>query len=97
MFMMDFLEARDLVSLGAFRPLDDVELNLIALFEALVAFALDGTVMNKYVRPALAAEEAVALRVVEPLNCALVLCQWSDSLVFRVCAIACREVKVLQR
>jgi hypothetical protein len=25
------------------------------------------------------------------------LCQWSDSLVFRVCAIACREVKVLQR
>lgn len=77
MFVMDFLEARDLVSLRAFRPLDDVELNLIALFEALVTLALNGTVMNKYVRPAVAAEEAVTLCVVEPLYGAFILCQLS--------------------
>jgi len=95
MFVMDFLEARDLVSLRALRPLDDVELNLIALFEALITLALDGTVMNKYVCPAVAAEEAVTLCIVEPLYGAFVLCQWSNSL---CCAVgADREVKALQR
>jgi|HubBroStandDraft_2_1064218.scaffolds.fasta_scaffold1495175_1 hypothetical protein len=95
--LTDFFEAGDLVGLGTLCSLDDIELHLIAFFQALVPLALDGAVVDEDVRPALAAEEAVALRVVEPLNCALVLCQWSDSLVFRVCAIACREVKVLQR
>ena len=79
-FMIDFLEARDLVRLRALRPLNDVELDLIALFEALIALALDRAVMNEDVRPAVAAEEAVTLCVVEPLYGAFVLCQWSHSL-----------------
>ena len=73
--MIHFLEARDLVSLRALRPLDDVELNLIALFEALVALALDRTVMNEDIGPVIAAEESVPFCIVEPLNCSLVLCQ----------------------
>ena len=96
-FVAGLFEARDLVGLRSFSPLDDVKLNLIALFEALVTLALDGAIVNEHVRPAITAEKTVALCVVEPLYGAFILCQWSDSLVFRVCAIACREVKVLQR
>jgi hypothetical protein len=81
-FVINFFETRDLIGLGAFAPLDDVEFNLIALFEALIALALDGAVVDEDVRPAVAAEEAVALCVVEPLYGALILCQWSYSLTF---------------
>jgi hypothetical protein len=95
--LTDFFEAGDLVGLGTLCSLDDIELHLIAFLQALVSFALNGAVVDEHVCPALAAEETVAFCVVEPLNCALVLCQWSDSLVFRVCAIAYREVNVLQR
>jgi hypothetical protein len=81
-FLTSLLEAGYLVGLGALGALDDVEFNFITLFEALIALSLDGTVVNEDVSPALAAEEAVALCVVKPLNCALVLCQWSSSLDF---------------
>jgi len=96
-FVIDFFKTRDLIGLGTLCPLDDVELDLIALFEALIALALDRAVMNEDVRPAVAAEEAIALCVVEPLHSALVLCQWSDSLTFVSESVACREVKALQR
>jgi hypothetical protein len=96
-YLVDFLQARDLVSLGSLCSLDDVELDLIALFEALVALSLDGTVVNEYVCPAVTAEEAVALCVVKPLYGALVLCQCSNSLAFLSETSACREVKALQR
>jgi hypothetical protein len=78
-----FFETRNLVSLGALCPLDDVELDLIAFFQALVTFALNGTVMDEDIGPALAAEKAVALCVIEPLYGTPILCQWTDSL-FRV-------------
>jgi hypothetical protein len=81
---MDFFETRDLVGLRTLCPLDDVEFDLIALFKALVAFALDGAVVNEDVSPVVAPEKAVALCVIEPLYGALILCQWSDSLDFRV-------------
>jgi hypothetical protein len=81
---MDFFEARDLIGLRTLRPLNNVELNLIALFEALVALALDGAVVNEDVGPTIPAEESVALCVVEPLYRALILCQWNRSLVLRV-------------
>ena len=83
-FVIDFFKTRDLIGLRTFCPLNDVELDLIALFEALVALALDRAVMNEDVRPAVAAEEAIALCVVEPLHSAFVLCQWSDSLTVRI-------------
>jgi hypothetical protein len=74
-----FFETRDLVGLGALCSLDNIELNLITLFEALIALALNGTVMNEDVSPTVPAQEAVAFCVIEPLYGALVLCQWSDS------------------
>ena len=80
--VINFFETRDLVGLGALGSLDDVELDLIAFLEALVALALDRTVVNEDVGATLAAEKAVALCVVEPLYGALILCQWSDSLSF---------------
>jgi hypothetical protein len=92
---MDFFEAGDLVGLGALGSLDDVELHLIAFFETLVALALDGAVMNEDVGSAVAAEEAVALCVVEPLYGALILCQWSNSLIF-LSERRFPEVKALQ-
>ena len=92
----NFFETRDLIGLGTFRSLNDVELNLVALFEALVPLALNGTVMYEDVCPALSAEEAVTFCVVEPLYGAFILCQWSHSLVSCL-NLASREVKVLQR
>jgi hypothetical protein len=79
-FVVAFFQAGYLVGLRAFCSLNDVELNFIALFEALIAFALDRAVVNEDVCPAVTAKEAVALCIVEPLYCALILCQWSDSL-----------------
>jgi len=96
-FVAGLFEARDLVGLRSFSPLDDVKLNLIALFEALVTLALDGAVVNEDVCPAIAAEEAVALSVVKPFYGALVLCQWSNSLTVQSVTSARREVKAFQR
>jgi len=75
-----FFETSYLIGLRAFGALDDVELDLIPLFEALVALALDGTVVNEDVGATISTKEAVAFCVVKPFNCALVLCHWSDSL-----------------
>src|ERR1700744_1527386 len=79
--MVDFLETRDLISLRTFCSLDDVEFNLITFLQAFVSLALNGTVVNEDVGSSLAAEKAVALRVIEPLYCAFILCQWNNSLV----------------
>jgi hypothetical protein len=81
-FLADFFKARDLIRLGTLRSLDDIELNLIAFFKALIAFALNGAVVNEDVCPAIPAEEAVTLSVVKPFYGAFVLCQWSSSLAF---------------
>ena len=80
--MIEFFEPRDLIGLGTFGSLDDVEFNLIPLFKALVALTLDGAVVNEDVCPAIPAKEAVALCIVEPLHGAFILCQWSNSLIF---------------
>jgi hypothetical protein len=77
----NFFEPRDLIGLGTFGSLNDVEFNLITFFEALVALALNGAVVYEDVCPALTAEEAVTFCVVEPLYGALILCHWSHSLV----------------
>ena len=79
----NFFKTKDLIGLGTLASLNDVEFNLVALFEALIALALNGTVMNEDVRPAVSAEEAVAFCVIEPFDGAFVLCQWSHSL-FRI-------------
>jgi len=56
------------VRLGALLALNDVELNLIALFQSLVPVELDGGIVNEYIRPVIASNESVALGVVKPLD-----------------------------
>lgn len=69
-----------LISLWPFGALNNIEFNLIAFFEALIAFALYGCVMDEYVGALIATEETVPFCVVEPLHCSLVLCHVPNSL-----------------
>jgi hypothetical protein len=57
--------------LPALGPFDNVELDSLAFLQAAEAVRLDRRIVNKYVFPILTADEAVALRVIEPLNCSL--------------------------
>ena len=60
----------DLAHVGCLRPflsLDDLEFDLVALLQALIPVARDGTIVDKNVRSTVAPEEAVPLRIVEPL------------------------------
>jgi hypothetical protein len=79
--VINFFQPRHLIGLGALAALNDIEFHLIAFFQALIALALDGAVVDEDVSPALAAEEAVPLCVVEPLDGTLELCHWSHSLI----------------
>ena len=63
----------DRIRLGAFLTLDDVELDVIALFQGFVSVQLNCRVVDKYIRPVFASDESVALGVVEPLNLPFVL------------------------
>jgi hypothetical protein len=65
--LANFFETRDLIGLRTFAALNNVEFNLIAFFETLIALALDGAVMNEDVGSALAAEKAVTFSIVEQL------------------------------
>jgi hypothetical protein len=68
-----FFEAADLIGLWAFRAFDDVELYFVTLFEALVAFALNGTIVNEDIGSPITAKKSVAFCVVEPLYGAFIL------------------------
>ncbi len=72
-----FLQPRNLVGLRSFRTLYDIELNLIALLQTLIAFQLDGAVVHENIGSAIPAEKSIALRIVEPFNGAFVLCQFA--------------------
>jgi len=54
--------------LRALLALDNFELYRIAFLQALVAFRSDCTVVNENIRPIITPYEAVAFRVVKPLN-----------------------------
>jgi hypothetical protein len=69
-------EARDLqnlyvLRLPAFGSLDYVELDSLSFLQAAEAIGLDRRIVNENVFSILTADEAVALRVIEPLNCSL--------------------------
>ena len=96
LLVTNFFETRDLIGLGAFGSLNDVEFNLIAFFEALVALALNGAVVYEYVCPAITAEEAVTFCVSNHFTVPL-YCANGATPLFRAVMIATREVKVLQR
>ncbi len=61
-------EADHLVSLRSLIALDDVVFDFIAFFQRFVSIMLDGGVVDKDIRAAIATEEAKALGVVEPFN-----------------------------
>jgi hypothetical protein len=73
-------QARHLVCLRPLRALDDVELDLVPFFQALVSIGLDGAVVHKDVRSAFTSEKAVALRVIEPLHSTPILRQFDSPL-----------------
>ena len=66
-------EANYSVRLRTFLALNDIELDVIALFERFVSVQLNCGVVNEYIRPVFASDESVALGVVEPLDLSLVL------------------------
>ena len=97
-FVTGFFETEYLIGLRALCSLNDVELDFIPFFKALVALPLDGAVVDEDVCSPLAAQESITFRVVEPLYRAFVLCQWSNSLICRSePGPNCREVRTLQR
>ena len=61
------------VRLRSFLPLNDVEFDVIALFQSLVTIQLNRRVVNENIWPVIASDESVALGVVEPLDLAFVL------------------------
>ena len=65
------LERLNVFSLPALGPLGDVEFHSLALLQALETARLDSREMHENVFAILAADEAVALGVVEPLYCSL--------------------------
>jgi hypothetical protein len=65
------LDSLYVLGLPALRSLNYVELNGLTFLEAAETACLDGRVVNEYVFAVLTANEAVALRVIEPLNCSL--------------------------
>ena len=61
------------IRLSAFLTLDDIELNIIALFQRFVPVQLNRGVVDEYIRPVFTADESVALGVVEPLDFPFIL------------------------
>src|SRR5277367_3172028 len=69
----DFFQASHLVRLGSFLSLDDVEFNVVALFQALIPVDLNRAIMHEHIRSVLTPDKSVPLGVVKPLHLALVL------------------------
>jgi hypothetical protein len=57
-----------ILSLRPFLTLHDLKLNIIALLQALVAFRLDGAVVDKHIRAVVTSDKPEALRVVKPFH-----------------------------
>ena len=60
----------DVAGLRTLGSLLDLELNLLAFFQVLETFALNGGEVDEDIRAAFASEESVALASVEPFDCA---------------------------
>lgn len=58
----------DVLCLRALLALHDFELDVITLLQALVALRLDGAVVDEHVGTIVSADEAEALRVIEPFH-----------------------------
>src|SRR6185437_13843264 len=65
--------AHNLIRLGPFLTLDDVELDFVTLFQALVAVHLNSAVVDKYIGSVVASDKPVPFRIVKPFDFAFVL------------------------
>lgn len=65
-------EAQNSICLWAFLPLNDVELDVVAFFEAFVTIELDCRVVDEDVRTIITADESVAFCVIEPFHFAFI-------------------------
>ena len=61
-------QANDGICLGPFLSLNDVEFDVIALFQGFVTVQLNRRVMDEYIWPVFTSDESVALGVVKPLD-----------------------------
>jgi len=68
---LEILQNLYVLRLPAFGSLDYVELDRLAFLQAAEAIGLDRRIVDENIFPILTADEAVALRVIEPLNCSL--------------------------
>jgi len=66
-------ESNHCIGLRTFLALNDVEFDVVALFQCFVAIQLYCRVVNENIRPVIASDESVALGIIEPLHFALVL------------------------
>src|SRR5207247_10934307 len=65
------LDLADVGGLEPLGPLGDLELDLVPLDQALETLSLDGAEMHEHVLAILLGDEAVPLRIVEPLHVTL--------------------------
>jgi hypothetical protein len=72
-------ELCDLVGLGSFLSLDDLELYRVAFLQGLESFTLDGRVMNEDISSAVLANKTISFTVVEPLDLSLKSCHFPSS------------------
>ena len=61
------------IGLWTLLTLDDVKLNIIALFQSFVPIQLNCRIVDEYVWPVFTPDESVALGIVEPLDLTFVL------------------------
>lgn len=57
-----------ILSLGPLLPLSNFELHVIAFLKALVAFTLDGAVVDEHIGPVISANKAEALCIIKPFH-----------------------------
>ena len=68
-----FPQANDSVGLWTLLTLNDVEFDVIALFQGFVPIQLNRRVVDEYVGPVFTSDESVAFGVIEPLDFSFVL------------------------
>jgi len=68
---LGILENLYVLSLPALGPFDYAERDSLAFLQAAETVGLNRRIVNEYIFSILTADEAVALRVIEPLNCSL--------------------------
>lgn len=70
-------ETENRIGLGAFLPLDDIELHVVAFFQAFISVELNCRVVDEDIRAVVSPDKSIAFCVIEPLHFAFVSCHRS--------------------